>query len=184
MQLVAEQPVGDGVIRVLQGDLTLAETEAIVNAANSRLQHGGGVAAAIVRRGGPVIQQESDAAGFVPEGQVAVTSGGRLQARYVIHAVGPRGGDPEGDAKLRSAVENALLAAQELGLQSISFPAISSGIFGFPKDQCARILVATAREYLQAHPQTSVRQIDFVLFEADMAQRFEEQLRASGLQPA
>lgn len=180
MELIHEREIGGKVIRVLRGDLTLAETDAIVNAANSWLQHGGGVAAAIVRRGGEIIQQESDAAGFVPEGQVAVTGGGALKARYVIHAVGPRGGDPEGDEKLRSAVEQSLLAAQQLGLSSISFPAISSGIFGFPKDRCAEILIAAAIEYLQGHPQSTLRQVDFVLFDEETAGLFAQQLRGAG----
>lgn len=180
MEVIGQQEVGPGIIRVLQGDITLAETEAIVNAANSWLQHGGGVAGAIVRRGGALIQQESDAAGFVSEGQVAVTSGGDLTARYVIHAVGPRGGDPHGDEKLQSAAEQALLAAEDLGLTSISFPAISSGIFGFPRERCAEILMATAREYLQERPETTVRQVDFVLLDDDMARLFEAQLRRAG----
>jgi len=164
-KLIAQAEAGAGVIRVLQGDLTLAETDAIVNAANSWLQHGGGVAAALVRRGGPEIQRESDAAGFVPEGQVAVTGAGKLAARYVIHAVGPRGGDPEGDGKLASAARQALLAAHDLGLTSISFPAISTGIFGFPKERAATILMAAARDYLQRTPNPTVKQIDFVLYD-------------------
>lgn len=176
--LIAEKHIGGGVIRVLQGDITLADTDGIVNAANSWLQHAGGVAAAIVRRGGPTIQEESDAAGFVPEGQVAVTGAGELAARYVIHAVGPRGGDAEGDEKLQVAVTNALLAAQELGLTSLSFPAISSGIFGFPKDRCARILVSVAGEYLRVHPESSVRQVDFVLFDDETRDHFAQALQS------
>lgn len=176
MNMLAEKTVGQGLIRILQGDLTLAETDAIVNAANSHLQHGGGVAAAIVRRGGPEIQRESDAAEFVPEGHVAVTGAGQLAARYVIHAVGPRGGDPQGDEKLESAARNALLAAQDLGLTSISFPAISTGIFGFPRDRAAEILVDTAERYLSDHPDGSVRQIDFVLFDDDSAAVFRREL--------
>lgn len=177
MNLIAEQTIGNGVIRILQGDLTLAETDAIVNAANSHLQHGGGVAAAIVRRGGEIIQQESDQAGFVPEGKVAVTGGGTLAAPYVIHAVGPRGGDPEGDEKLASACREALLAAQMLGLGSLSFPAISTGIFGFPKDRAAAILLATAREYLAQRPDSPVKQVDFVLWDDEMTGLFREELR-------
>jgi O-acetyl-ADP-ribose deacetylase (regulator of RNase III) len=174
--LVAEQQVGSGVIRVLQGDLTLAETDAIVNAANSWLQHGGGVAAAIVRRGGQIIQDESDSAGFVPEGQVAVTGAGTLAAKYVIHAVGPRGGDPEGDGKLASACQEALLAAQQLGLTSISFPAISTGIFGFPKDRAAEILIEATRQYLVGNPGSTVKHVDFVLWDDETTEVFREAL--------
>jgi len=177
--LIAQTEIGEGHIRVLQGDLTLAETEAIVNAANSHLQHGGGVAAAIVRRGGEEIQRESDAAGFVPEGEVAVTGAGKLAAKYVIHAVGPRGGDPAGDEKLAGAARQALRAAQELGLASLSFPAISTGIFGFPKERAAELLLAAARAYLQDTPAPTVRQIDFVLFDDETTRVFAAALAAT-----
>lgn len=176
-KLIAEEKVGSGVLRILQGDITLAEADAIVNAANSHLKHGGGVAAAIVRRGGKVIQEESDKIGFVPEGEVAVTTAGALAARYVIHAVGPEGGDPEGDEKLRRAVANSLNKAAELGLASISLPAISSGIFGFPKDRCAEILITTAREYLSDNPDGPLKQIDLVLFDDETAEVFHDTLR-------
>lgn len=179
MELIASVEVGETVIRVLQGDITLAETDAIVNAANPLLKHGGGVAGAIVRRGGEVIQQESDAVGFVPTGQVAVTGAGSLAAGYVIHAVGPLGHDPEGDQKLQSAVDKALAAATELQIGSISLPAISSGIFGFPKDRCAEILVSTARQYLLDHSESSLRQVDFVLFDSDMTDLFAHALASS-----
>lgn len=177
--LIAQTPIAGGVIRILQGDLTLAETDAIVNAANSYLQHGGGVAAAISRRGGEAVQRESDAVGFVPEGHVAVTGGGQLAARYVIHAVGPRGGDPQGDEKLASAAREALLAAQELGLASISFPAISTGIFRFPKERAAELLLAAAAAYLQDTPSPTVRQIDFVLYDGETTRVFAAALAAS-----
>lgn len=182
MNLIAQHHVGSAVIRVLQGDLTLAETDAIVNAANSHLQHGGGVAAAIVRRGGAVIQEESDKAGFVPEGKVAVTGGGALAAKYVIHAVGPRGGDPQGEAKLASACREALMAARNLGLRSLAFPAISTGIFGFPKQRAAQILLATTHEYLTANPEGCVQQVDFVLWDDETTRVFREELqRLSGV---
>ncbi len=176
MNPITQQQVGDAVIRILQGDLTLAETDAIVNAANSWLQHGGGVAAAIVRRGGQIIQDESDRAGFVPEGKVAVTGAGALAAKYVIHAVGPRGDDPKRDEELASACHEALLAAQQLGLRSISFPAISTGIFGFPKEPAARILIDTTRRYLQEHPQSTVKQVDFVLWDDETTEVFRAAL--------
>lgn len=176
-KLIAEEKVGSGVLCILQGDITGAETDAIVNAANSHLVHGGGVAAAIVRRGGRVIQEESDEIGFVPEGEVAVTTAGALAARYVIHAVGPKGGDPQGDEKLHRAVANSLNKAAELGLTSISLPAISSGIFGFPKDRCAEILIATARRYLSENPNSSIKQIDLVLFDDETVRTFHHALR-------
>ncbi len=175
--LIVQKEAANGSIRVLQGDLTLAETEAIVNAANSHLAHGGGVAAAIVRRGGQIIQDESDTIGFVPEGEAAVTSAGTLAARYVIHAVGPKGDDPQGDAKLQRAVQSSLKQAAQLKLTSISFPAISSGIFGFPVDRCAQILLSTAHKYLQDNPDGTIRHIDFVLFDEPTAQLFADTLR-------
>ncbi|MGW8180284.1 MAG: macro domain-containing protein, partial [bacterium] len=114
------------------------------NAANSHLQHGGGVAGAIVRKGGTIIQEESDRIGYVPVGHAALTTAGKLPAKYVIHAVGPRMGEGDEDSKLKNAVLNSLLLASEKGLRSISMPAISSGIFGFPKDRCALILINEA----------------------------------------
>ncbi len=173
--------IGEKVLRVLQGDLTEAETDAIVNAANSHLQHGGGVAGAIVRAGGRQIQEESNRIGFVPEGEVAVSGAGSLAAKYVIHAVGPKGGDPQADAKLTNAVKNSLAKADELGLRSVSMPAISSGIFGFPKDRCAQILLSTAREWLQARPDSSLQQVDMINIDDEtagiFAARFDELLR-------
>jgi len=172
MRTILERAAGSGTIRLVQGDITLAQTDAIVNAANCHLRHGGGVAAAIVRRGGSVIQQESDEVGYCPEGEAVVTGAGDLNAGYVIHAVGPRGGDPEGDEKLTGAVRNSLARAEELGLGSISLPAVSSGIFGFPKDRCAQILLSVADEYLAGSPDASLRQIDFVLFDDETTTAF------------
>ncbi len=175
--LIAETTVGSARLRLVQGDITLASTDAIVNAANSRLQHGGGVAAAIVRRGGEQIQRESDALGTCAEGDAVVTGAGRLQARYVIHTVGPRGGDPQGDQKLASAIRRSLERAEELGLHSISAPAVSSGIFGFPRDRCAQILLQVAAEYLAEHPASSLQQVDFCLFDDGTLAVFAEEWR-------
>jgi O-acetyl-ADP-ribose deacetylase len=160
-----QAPVGQGLIRILQGDLTLSDAEAIVNAANTHLAHGGGVAAAIVRRGGAQIQRESDRLGHCPEGEAVVTGGGALQARYVIHTVGPRGGDPEGDRKLARAAASSLQRARELGVASLAFPAVSAGIFGYPVERCAHILLDAARGHLREHPEGPLRRIDFVLFD-------------------
>lgn len=154
-------------IQARLGDLTEERVDAVVNAANQYLAHGGGVAGAISRRGGPVIQVESDRwvreHGPVPTGEVAVTLAGNLPCKLVIHAVGPvwRGGTHGEDELLRSAVWNSLAAAHDRGLASIALPAISSGIFGFPKPRCAAILVQTALAFCQAHPDTSLREIRF-----------------------
>jgi putative ATPase len=169
MSLVkAEYRTASGqILRVCHGDLTEETADAIVNAANSHLAHGGGVAGAIVRRGGRVIQEESSRwvreRGAVPTGHVAVTGAGSLPCAYVIHAVGPvwHGGNQREDDLLRSAVWNSLQKAHELGLTSIALPAISSGIFGFPKDSCAALLVRTALDFCKQYPDSSLREIRF-----------------------
>lgn len=170
-------------IEVRQGDLTAEDSEAIVNAANSRLAHGGGVAGAIVRHGGWSIQAESDRwiaeHGPVPTGQVAVTGAGSLPARAVIHAVGPvwQGGRAGEDELLRSAVWNSLARAEEMELASVALPAISSGIFGFPKDRCAAILLRTAAEFCDEHPHSRLRQIRFTNIDRLTVDLFEVELR-------
>ena len=139
-------------LQIVQGDITLEEVDAIVNAANEYLQHGGGVAWAIVRRGGEVIQKESDKwikqNGLVSHTHPAWTSGGDLPAKYIIHAVGPVWGDGDEDKKLADAVTGSLRVADELKCSSIAMPAISTGIFGFPKDRAAEIIFQTIEEYL------------------------------------
>ncbi len=136
-------------LELMKGDITEVEADTIVNAANSYLEHGGGVAGVIVRKGGYVIQEESREwvrrYGPVPVGGVAVTSAGRLRAKYVIHAVGPRCGI-EPIEKLGEAVVNALRKAEELGLRSIAFPAISTGIFGCPYDAAAQVMAEAIRD--------------------------------------
>jgi len=122
-------------LELTQGDITDQTTDAIVNAANAALQMGGGVAGAIRRRGGPAIQEECNRIGGTYVGGAVITTGGNLAAKYVIHAVGPRQGDEHADAKLKDATLNSLLLADKNRLKSIAFPAISTGIFGFPKDQ-------------------------------------------------
>ncbi|MBF0555132.1 MAG: macro domain-containing protein [Nitrospirae bacterium] len=157
MELISEKTVGTGKLRLVKGDITERAVDAIVNAANSHLQHGGGVAAAIVRKGGSIIQDESDKAGYTPVGTVAVTQAGKLPCKAVIHAVGPRMGEGNENEKLKNAVINSLAAAAERGFNSISMPAVSSGIFGFPKDRCAHILVEESKQFLEASPASSVK---------------------------
>ena len=160
-------------IEVCRGDLTAEQTDAIVNAANGHLSHGGGVAAAIVRRGGHRIQAESDAwieeFGTLATGEAALTSGGSLPAKAVIHAVGPiwHGGHQSEPQLLRSAVLNALAMAHEHGFESIALPAISSGIFGFPKDRCAEILLGAAVEWSEQQRDSSLRTIRFTNIDAE-----------------
>lgn len=138
-------------VMVVKGDITSLEADAIVNAANSYLKHGGGVAGAIVRRGGYTIQRESDeyvrVHGPVPVGGVAVTGAGRLKARYIIHAVGPVYGEEDGDEKLASAIKLALSKAEELKLNTIALPAISTGVYGYPLEKCAEIIANVLKEF-------------------------------------
>ncbi|MCS6815915.1 MAG: macro domain-containing protein [Blastocatellia bacterium] len=172
-EVKAEHVLPSGqIIRLVHGDITEERVDAIVNAANSHLAHGGGVAAAIVRKGGEVIQRESDAwvrqHGPVPTGSAAITSAGALPCRAVIHAVGPiwRGGSEGEEEQLRSAARSSFALAAERGFASLALPAISAGIFGFPVDRCAEILLEAARDFLRAHPESSLREIRFVLFDA------------------
>jgi O-acetyl-ADP-ribose deacetylase (regulator of RNase III) len=151
------------VIRVVQGDITEEEVDAIVNAANEHLAHGGGVAGAIVRKGGREIQEESSQwvqeHGHVPTGGAAITGAGRLKARYVIHAVGPVWGVGNEEALLASAVKSALALADRHGLGSISLPAISTGIFGFPKPLGAQVILRAVQEHLDEHSDSSLREV-------------------------
>ncbi len=167
-------------LRIVEGDLTEQDVDAIVNAANSHLQHGGGVAGAIVRKGGTVIQDESDRIGFTPVGSAVITSAGRLKARHVIHTVGPRWGEGDEQNKLESAIRSSLELAEQKGLKTLSFPAVSAGIFGFPKDRCARIIVKTIISYLKSHPEGSLVRVDACLFGSEMVQHFLSALREQG----
>jgi O-acetyl-ADP-ribose deacetylase (regulator of RNase III) len=171
------------VIQVRLGDLAGESTTAIVNAANTHLEHGGGVAGAIVRRGGYVIQEESrawvDEHGTVPVGQVAVTAAGKLACQYIIHAVGPiwRDGSQNEEGLLRDAAWNSLAKAHEMGLSSIAFPAISSGIFGFPKERCAAIMVNTAIDFCAQFPESPLQEIRFTNIDELTTSIFEAALQ-------
>jgi O-acetyl-ADP-ribose deacetylase (regulator of RNase III) len=162
-------------LELTQGDITEMDTDAIVNAANAQLVLGGGVAGAIRRKGGPRIQEECDRIGGTFVGGAVITTGGRLKARHVIHAVGPRMGEGGEDEKLRNATLNSLKLADEHRLKSIAFPAISTGIFGFPIQRCAEIMLATTVEYLQGN--TGLERVAFCLFGQDSFDVFAEQLR-------
>jgi O-acetyl-ADP-ribose deacetylase (regulator of RNase III) len=165
MKVISEETINGKTLRLVQGDITERDVSAIVNAANSHLQHGGGVAGAIVRKGGQIIQEESNKIGYTPVGTAVITGGGKLPAKFVIHAVGPRMGEGDEDKKLKSAVLNSLRLASEKGLKSISMPAISSGIFGFPKDRCAKILVGESARFLKENKDTSLHTVEFCIFD-------------------
>ena len=156
-------------LQIVQGDITTEEVDAVVNAANEHLQHGGGVAWAISKRGGPVIQKESDEwirqHGTVTHTHPAWTSGGLLPAKYVIHAVGPVWGTGDEDAKLADAVSGSLRVADELELKSIAFPAISTGIFGFPKERAAKIILEVIDSYFKENPLSGLKFVKLVLYD-------------------
>jgi O-acetyl-ADP-ribose deacetylase len=162
-------------LQLVLGDISAEKTEAIVNAANRFLRHGGGVAGAILRAGGPAIQKESDTwvakHGEVKANSPAVTTGGKLASRYVIHAVGPVWGEGDEEKKLSDAAASSLRTAQELKLESISIPAISTGIFGFPRRLAAKIILTTIRDYLEQH-QGSLKVVRVVIDDEGMIKTF------------
>jgi O-acetyl-ADP-ribose deacetylase len=169
-------------LEIARGDLTQEALDAIVNAANASLAHGGGVAGAISRAGGPEIQRESSAwvrqHGPVSHQQPAYTGAGRLPCRCVIHAVGPIWGEGDEDAKLAQAVHGSLARAEELGLASIAFPAISTGIFGFPKERAVPIFLETFRQYFLQNPGSGLQQVRMTLMDEDILQMFLQALSA------
>jgi O-acetyl-ADP-ribose deacetylase (regulator of RNase III) len=164
-----------------QGDLTEMETDAIVNAANNDLQLGGGVAGAIRRKGGETIQQECDGIGSIPVGGAAVTGGGKLKARYVIHAASMQLGGQTTAPALRSSTAHALRIAAERGLASIAFPAVGTGVAGFPMRECAEIMLGEVVRHLRGG--SSLEKVCFVLFDRASLEVFEQvwrEMRASG----
>jgi O-acetyl-ADP-ribose deacetylase len=150
-------------VTLRQGDLTEAQVDAIVNAANNDLLLGGGVAGAIRVKGGPSIQEECNRLGPVHVGEAAITGAGRLAARYVIHAASMQLGGRTSEQGLRDATRNALQCAQEHGLRSIALPAIGTGIAGFPVARCALLMLTEVRDHLRAP--TSLERVEFVLYD-------------------
>lgn len=175
MKAIKQITISKTTIKLIRGDITEAPVDAIVNAANSYLQHGGGVAGIISRKGGPSIQEESNALGFVPVGECAVTTGGRLKARFVIHAVGPRMGEGDEEIKLARTMRNVLRTATSRKFASIAVPAISAGIFGFPKDRCAGILVSETVNFLRAE-NPDMKEIDFYVIDEDLVEFFSVEI--------
>jgi O-acetyl-ADP-ribose deacetylase (regulator of RNase III) len=162
-------------IVIRQGDLTEAVTDAIVNAANNDLQLGGGVAGAIRRKGGAAIQEECDRIGPVTIGEAAITGGGHLRARYVIHAASMGLGGRTTEQNLRASTRNSLLRAKEKDLRSIAFPAVGTGIAGFPMKRCAEVMLEEVRAHLRGP--TSLERVEFVLFDDPARTTFEQELR-------
>ena len=164
-------------IQIVQGDLTVEEVDAIVNAANEHLQHGGGVAWAISKKGGPAIQNESEEwirkHGPVPHAHPAWTSGGQLPAKYVIHAVGPVWGVGDEENKLADAVLGSLRVADELNCASIAMPAISTGIFGFPKERAAKTIFTAIEDYFD-NRRSGILFVKLVLFDQTTVDVFRQ----------
>ena len=161
-------------IRIEQGDITEMTTDAIVNAANAQLVLGGGVAGAIRNKGGPSIQAECDKIGGTSVGAAVITTGRNLKAKHVIHAVGPRMGEGNENEKLKNATLNSLKLMDEHKLRTIAFPAISTGIFGFPIDKCAEIMIVTAKEYLVGD--TQIEEVIFCLYTSSDYEIFDKEL--------
>ncbi len=170
-----EIEVNNSKIRLVQGDITKLGTDAIVNAANSQLILGGGVAGAIRSKGGPTVQEECNRIGGTFVGGAVITTGGNLKAKRVIHAVGPRMGEGNEDEKLKNATLNSLRLMDDNNLKSIAFPAISTGIFGYPIDRCSKIMIATAKEYLNGN--TQVNEVIFCLYTTSDFEVFDKELK-------
>lgn len=171
-------------LRVVKGDLTEERVDAIVNAANSHLQHGGGVAGVISRKGGPQIQDESNRwvreNGPVSHSAPAYTSAGNLPSKYIFHAVGPVWGDGDEDIKLSQAVTGCLKLADQLRVSSIALPAISTGIFGFPKDRAAAVFYKAISDYFQDQPDSQLSLVHLTLFDESTITAFLAEWEARG----
>lgn len=164
-------------LEIVEGDITQQDTEAIVNAANEQLRVGGGVDGAINRAGGPRIQEEARQIGYCPTGQALLTTGGNLKAKYVIHTVGPiykngLSGEPE---LLASCYRESLKLASARDIKSLAFPSISTGIYGYPLADAARIALGTVKTYLQDHPEIEL--VRFALFGRQAFEAYAAELK-------
>jgi putative ATPase len=182
--VVARRQVGSAALVVVRGDLTAQRVDVVVNAANERLAHGGGVAAALARAGGPEVQAESDAwvarHGPVGSGRAAVTTAGRMPADRIVHVVGPRWRrDRDNEPRLRAAVTAALDAAGAAGATTVALPAISAGIFGYPPAEAARAIAGEAARWLAGAPR-SVREVRLVGYDAALSGLFADAVEAAG----
>jgi O-acetyl-ADP-ribose deacetylase len=172
-----EVKIGEGRLELVEGDITRQEVEAIVNAANSSLLGGGGVDGAIHRAGGPRILEECRQLGGCPTGEARITSGGNLKARNVIHTVGPiyKGGGRREAELLASCYRESLKLASAKGITSVAFPSISTGAYGYPMPEAARIALTTVMDYLGQHPEIKLAR--FVLFGHAAFETYEKALR-------
>ncbi len=172
-----KENVYQSVLEVVQGDITQQDTEAIGNAANSRLAGGGGVDGAIHRAGGPAIMAELKAKyKGCPTGSAVITGGGNLKAKYVLHAVGPIYSGSQKDADLlSSAYRTCLELCTQHNISSIAFPSISTGVYGYPVEEASRIALKTVIDYLKDHPE--IKLVRFVLFDSKTFKAYEEALK-------
>jgi O-acetyl-ADP-ribose deacetylase (regulator of RNase III) len=168
-------------ISFVKGDITEMAVDAIVNAANNDLILGAGVAGAIRRKGGPRIEEECERLGPIRLGEAAVTTGGKLKALYVIHAASMRLGEATTAESLRMSTRHSLLRAEEKTIKSIAFPAIGTGIAGFPMDECARIMITEVLEHLKLH--SSLEKVVFVLYDDAALKVFEETYQRLAARP-
>jgi O-acetyl-ADP-ribose deacetylase len=169
------KPLIDRIV-IRQGDITEMDVDAIVNAANNDLVLGAGVAGAIYRKGGESIQQECNKIGSIPVGYAAITAGGKLKARHVIHAASMGLGGVRTTAKtLRTSTAHSLRLAAQRSLKTLAFPAVGTGVSGFPMEECAEIMLAEAIQHLKS--ETSLETIYFVLFDAPARDTFQRALQ-------
>lgn len=177
-EILAELALVSTSVQLIKGDITQANTDVVVNPANSQLMHGGGLAGLLAKKAGPTLQHESNQwvneNGPVKHDTPAYTSAGDLPFRYIIHAVGPVWGSGEEQQKLKDAVLGALKTADDLGVISIALPAISTGIFGFPLEPAAVIILSSLREYLDENPGSGLETIQVVLYDDQSASIFSE----------
>ena len=166
--------INDTLIILVKGDITDLGVDAIVNAANSALQLGAGVAGAIQDKGGPTIQEECNRIGHCDVGSAAITRAGNLKSKFVIHAVGPLMGTGNEDRKLTDATMSVLEVAEVNNIRSLAFPAISTGVFGFPKDRCAKVMLSSTIAYLRSG--SELDRVFFCLFDDDTYSIFEDEL--------
>lgn len=168
------------IISVRQGDITESKADAIVNAANNHLWMGSGVAGAIKRKGGEIIEKEAVSKGPIPVGEAVATNAGMLPNKYVIHAAAMGQDLVTDERKIADATENALLRAEELNLESIDFPALGTGVGGFPVEEATKIMIKAARNFLARSK--SVMEVGFVLFDGAGFEAFKSELGSERLE--
>jgi O-acetyl-ADP-ribose deacetylase (regulator of RNase III) len=173
---IMEKQINNTVIRVFEGDITEQDTDAIVNAANNELWMGAGVAGAIKRKGGEEIEREAVAKGPIAVGEAAITGGGKLAARYVIHAAGMGRDLRTDETKIRSTTINSLKRADEKSLKSIAFPSIGTGVGGFPLSKAAEVMLGAVKSYLEEE-ESGLELVVFVLWGEEAYKAFEGVLK-------